>query len=169
MNIYHVTGSTHNSRVSERMVTYRVSCGKPVLFDDVLECEVTNYITHVVKENNLKVLAYNICLDHVHMILACESGELSSNVAKLKGKSAFLFKKAREIKDVVHLWGQKFHAEEIRSETQLEKTMNYATYNRQKHELPVNNGLQPLVLQMVTSLSKAFSQEEKIKLAGSGA
>jgi REP element-mobilizing transposase RayT len=166
MNAYHVTWSTHNSRVSERMMTYRVKRGEPISLEDALELEVTQYIAQIVKENNLKVLAYNICQDHVHIILACYSDELSSNIAKLKGKSAFLFKKAREITDTFHLWGQKFHAEEILTDEQLEKTMNYANFNREKHGLPPSKGLQPLVTAMITPVTEAFVSVRQKNTAG---
>jgi REP element-mobilizing transposase RayT len=166
MNAYHVTWSTHNSRVSERMVTYRVKRGEPMLLDDALEQEITGYIAQVVKENKLQVLAYNICQDHVHMILVCAEGELSKHVSKLKGKSAFLFKKARDITDPIHLWGQKFHAEEIKSEIQLEKTVSYVNSNREKHGLPISKGLQPLVVSMLTPINKAFAMTQAKTPAG---
>jgi REP element-mobilizing transposase RayT len=157
MNVYHVTWSTHNSRVSERMVTYRVKRGEPMLLDDDLELEVTGYIVQIVKENNLQVLAYNICRDHVHMILVCDSNDLNTIVGKLKGKSGFLFKKARNITDTFHLWGQKYHAEEITSEVQLEKTMNYVKFNRGKHGLSFNKGIHPLVTAMTTPVDNLFA------------
>jgi REP element-mobilizing transposase RayT len=166
MNAYHVTWSTHNSRVSERMVTYRVKRGEPILLDDALELEVTSYIAQIVKENTMKVLAYNICQDHVHMILVCTEDELSEHVSKLKGKSAFLFKKARDITDPIHLWGQKFHAEEIKTEVQLEKTMNYVNSNREKHSLPVGKGLHPLVTVMITPVEKLFESTKTNLLGG---
>ena len=75
----------------------------------------------------------------------------------------------RAIKGICHLWAQKVHASEIQNNKQLEQIMNNITYDRQKHELPVNNWLQPIVSQRVKLLSKAFSQEEKIKLLRSEA
>jgi REP element-mobilizing transposase RayT len=166
MSIHHVTWSTHNSRVSERMVTYRVKRGEPMLLDETLELEVTGYIAQIVKENAMKVLAYNICQDHVHLILVCNEDELSKHVSKLKGKSAFLFKKARSITDPIHLWGQKFHVEEIKGEVQLEKTINYVNSNREKHRLPVSKGLQPLVTTMTTSVDKAFEIKQTNSVGG---
>ncbi len=167
MNAYHVTWSTHNSRVSERMVTYRVTRGEPVILDDALEIEVTNYFVQIVQENALKVLAYNICQDHVHMILVCPENELSKQVAKLKGKSAFLFRKARGITESTHLWGQKFYAEEICTELQLEKTMNYIDSNREKHSLYPSKGLKPLVTAMITPVvDKAFERKQTNLVGG---
>ena len=163
MSIFHVVWVTHNSRVSERMVTFGVKRGEPVVLDDKTEVEVSSYILQVVKENQLIVLAYNICRNHVHMIIASLLAELDSIVAKLKGKSTFLFKKARSITDVYHLWAQKYHANEITNDRQLEQVMNYVIHNRQKHNLPVNKGLQPLASQMVTSLSKLFEQKQTMR------
>jgi REP element-mobilizing transposase RayT len=165
-NAYHVTWSTHNSRVSERMVMYRVRRSEPMVLDDALELEVTGYIARIVKENAMKVLAYNICQDHVHMILVCAEDELSKHVSKLKGKSAFLFKKARGITDPIHLWGQKFHAEEIKSEIQLEKTVNYINSNREKHGLNISKGLKPLVTAMITPIDKVIEIEQTNSVGG---
>jgi REP element-mobilizing transposase RayT len=157
MNVYHVTWVTHSSRVSERMVTYKVKSGEPLQLDDELELEITGYVAQIVKENKLQVLAYNICKDHVHMILVCDSSDLNTTVGKLKGKSGFLFKKAHNIIDAFHLWGQKFHAEEIKSEAQLEKTMNYVRFNREKHGLNVNKGIYPLVTAMTPPIDSLFT------------
>jgi REP element-mobilizing transposase RayT len=166
MNVYHITWSTHNSRVSERMVTYRVKRGEPLLLDDDLELEVTGYIMQIVKENKLQVLAYNICRDHIHMILVCDSNDLNTIVGKLKGKSGFLSKKARNITDTFHLWGQKYHAEEITSEAQLEKTMNYVNLNREKHGLSFNKGIYPLVTAMLTPIDNLFAPINKTTAGG---
>lgn len=169
MNVYHVTWVTHSSRVSERMVTYKVKSGEPLLLDDDLELEITRYIAEIVKENNLQVLAYNICRDHVHMILVCDSSNLNTIVGKLKGKSGFLFKKAHNIIDTFHLWGQKFHAEEIKSEEQIEKTINYVRFNREKHGLSFNKGLQPLVTSMTTPVEGLFKAINKTTSGGATA
>jgi REP element-mobilizing transposase RayT len=166
MNVYHVTWVTHSSRVSERMVTYKVKSGEPLLLDDELELEITGYIAAIVKENNLQVLAYNTCRDHIHMILVCDSSELNNTVGKLKGKSGFLFKKVRNIIDVFHLWGQKFHAEEIKSEAQLEKTINYVKFNREKHGLSFNKGIYPLVTTMTTPVEGLFTTTNKTTPGG---
>lgn len=148
------------------MVTFSVKRGEPIILDDALEVEVSSYILQVVKEYQVIVLAYNICQNHVHMIIACLLADLDGIVAKLKGKSSVLFKKARVITDVYHLWAQKYHKSEIVNDKQLEQVINYVIHNRQKHNLPPNKGLQPLAAQMVTALSKVLNQE-KITLTGS--
>ncbi len=169
MNVYHVTWVTHSSRVSERMMTYKVKSGEPLQLDDELELEVTGYIAQIVKENNLQVLAYNICKDHIHRILVCESSDLNTTVGKLKGKSGFLFKKSRNITDTFHLWGQKFHTEEIKSEIQLGKTMNYIRFNREKHGLTVNKGIYPLATGMLTPIDNLFTPTNKTTPGGATA
>jgi REP element-mobilizing transposase RayT len=166
VSVFHIVWVTHNSRISERMVTFGVKRGEPIILDDETEVEVSAYILQTVKENQIIVLAYNICRDHIHMIIACLLAELDGIVAKLKGKSSFLFKKARAVTDINHLWAQKYHKNEIKTDNQFEQVMNYVIHNRQKHNLPVNKGLQPLASQMVTSLSKLFEQKQ-IMQAGS--
>jgi REP element-mobilizing transposase RayT len=166
MNVYHVTWVTHNSRVSERMVTYQVKRGEPMLLDDALEQEVTGYIVQIVKESNLQVLAYNICRDHVHIVLVCDPDKLNKAVGKLKGESGFLFKQARSSTELFHLWAQKFHAEKITREVQLEKAINYITFNREKHGLSVNKGIYPLVASMLTPIDKLFVTNNKTPVGG---
>ena len=108
--------------------------------------------------------AYNICNDHVHMLLVCEEDKLDNTVRKLKGKCAQKFKEFRSIPkdETFHLWAQKYNKTPITSDEQLYATIKYINNNRQKHELPdISNGLQPIVQNMICDITHAFRTEYK--------
>lgn len=156
--VYHITWVTHNSRVSERMVEFGVKHGEPFILDDEKEGELTAYILQIVKEDNLRILAYNICRDHIHMILACEEQKRDNIIRKLKGKTTQVYKDNHGIKDKFHLWAQKYSWTVIKDEEQILNAINYIQFNRAKHKLSDNKGLQPLVAEMLMPLSQAFNQ-----------
>ncbi len=164
LHAYHITWVTYGSRVSERMVEYkdvirrrRLNKGQQplvhgVVMDDKMEVEITGYIAETVRDMKLKVLAYNICRDHVHMALVCEEKELPEIVRRLKGRSAHFAKKNRNIpkEEEFHLWAQKYNRSFIDSEEKLRNCIEYIENNRIKHDFPVNKGLLPLVRGMLS-------------------
>ena len=99
---FHITTAIHDSRTSQRMVDYKVremraKCNRgvnPVAYADPQfmteedEIVITKTIAEIVKEDNLNIVAYNICGDHLHIILVCEEEELDKIVRKLKSKTA---------------------------------------------------------------------------------
>ena len=113
--IYHITTAIHDSRTSARMKRYKVRERRDggtnpypnVIYftpeDDLL---VTKTIAEIVKEDKLKLLAYNICGDHVHLLIACEIEEVPSIMQKLKSITSRKVNKARKSK--------KNHAENTR-------------------------------------------------------
>ena len=134
---FHVTWATHNSRISDRMIEYKVKTGDPFIFSDEEEIKISEIINNIAKQEKYKILAYNICKDHIHMLIVCEPSELTNIVKVIKGKSSFLFKKYLNIEnnEKFHLWTQKFYAKEISEENMLINTINYIINNRLKHEL----------------------------------
>ena len=152
MNVYHIVWVTHNSRVSERMIKYHVKRGEPLFLSQDEEVEITGFIRDIVEENGYILLAYNICEDHVHLVLVCEEDKRDAIVGHLKGKATHLYKKAHGIETTFHLWGQKYKPREICDDEQLHNTIEYIRYNRRKHGLPPNKQLRPIVLQMLKSV-----------------
>lgn len=168
---YFITWVTHGSRISERMMEFdyvikhrRISkgqhpivAGDVIILDEEMEKEITAYILEIVKENQLGVLAYNICRDHVHMVILCEENKLSETIRKLKGKSTHLYKQKHNIANEFHLWAQKFNASVIEGkqgvvQPLLFKAIEYVVYNRQKHNLKEIKEIQKLVENMVVSI-----------------
>lgn len=85
---WHVTTATHNSRYSQRMFDNYVKTGEPIWLTPEEEKIVTQTIAEIVAKDGLNVLAYNICGDHMHLLLVCEEEELPAIVGKLKSMSA---------------------------------------------------------------------------------
>lgn len=158
--LYHITWVTHNSRISSRMSGNKIILGKPLLLDEESEVAVTKIIAGIVTESNsggkwnhfFRIHTYNICRDHVHLIIECPDKNLSNIIRLLKGKSAQLYKEYLGIDPdkEFHLWAQKYNKWRIESDEQLYNTIAYINGNRQKHNLPENKGLQPLVLSIIS-------------------
>ena len=85
---WHITWATHNSRYSQRMFDNYVKLGEPVLLSEKEEQIVTETIAEIVKKDELNVLAYNICQDHVHLLLVCEETKVPAITQKLKSMSS---------------------------------------------------------------------------------
>ena len=91
LQAFHVVLTTHNSRSSQRMMKHGIAKGQPVELNLEEEIQLTKIMGDIILEKGYKCLAYNICQDHVHLILVCEPEELSSIVSTIKGKSARVF------------------------------------------------------------------------------
>ena len=68
---------------------------QPLVLNISQEIEITKYISQIVKKDDKKLLKYNICKDHVHIILICEEEKRDNIVRKLKGKSTQFYKDYR--------------------------------------------------------------------------
>lgn len=153
--LYHITWVTHNSRVSERMKKYSKNKGlQPLVLNIEQEIEITSYISKILKEDNLKLAAYNICADHIHLILFSDETKRDNIVRKLKGKSTQLYKDSRSIKEQFSLWAQKYNYTIILSDEQLSNAVEYIKCNRFKHNLPENSELQKIIDEMITPFDK---------------
>jgi len=111
---YHIVFTTHNSRTSSRMIKYNVRKGPERRLSLEEEIILTNIIGKTIIKNQWRCIAYNICNDHVHLILVCEQDSLTKIVQKLKSISSKLFHRHPAVSKRVtalhnnHLWSQKF-------------------------------------------------------------
>ena len=87
-NVYHVTWVTHCSRVSARMFEYKVEKKEGIRLDLESEVYISKCIAEIIQNDKIVCHAYNICGDHVHMIIECRAEELEGIVRKLKSNSA---------------------------------------------------------------------------------
>ena len=94
---WHITTATHDSRTSQRMIDYKVRLlrdhgmrpyADPMWLDPMEERIVTETISEIVKADRLNVLAYNVCGDHMHLVLVCEEEEIPKIVGKIKSMTA---------------------------------------------------------------------------------
>ena len=94
---WHITTAVHDSRTSERMIEYDVRrlrdhgtrpYPEPMLLSTEEEIIITETVAKIVEEDKLNVLAYNICFDHMHILLVCEEKEVPKIVGKIKSMTA---------------------------------------------------------------------------------
>ncbi|NCQ12117.1 MAG: N-6 DNA methylase [Bacteroidetes bacterium] len=94
---YHITTALHDSRTSQRMIDYKVRQKRDLGTNPYPnytkltapeELLITQTVAEIVAEDELNVLVYNICGDHMHLLLVCEAEEQSSIVQKIKAITA---------------------------------------------------------------------------------
>jgi len=82
-----VTTAIHNSRYSQRMFDNHVKLDEPIWLSEKDELVITRSIAEIIKEDKLNMLEYNICGDHMHILLVCGKEELPTIAGKLKAVS----------------------------------------------------------------------------------
>ncbi len=105
--IIHVVLTTHNSRFSKRMQDYNVKRNKPLLLTTEQEIKLSSILLEIVKTNQIVCFAFNICKDHIHILIQCDKQYLPAVMKLLKGKSSYLFHKEYEYSSGP-LWSQKY-------------------------------------------------------------
>jgi REP element-mobilizing transposase RayT len=159
------------------MFDYHIKTGEAIWIDEEDEIIITEAIAEIVKESknsnngihSIDILEYNICGDHLHMLLVCEKEEVPKIVGKLKGKSSRLYHSNKGINPLVRLngetaiplWTQKFGNSRIKDEEYLRNAINYIRNNRKKHGLPENKKLRKIIDEMICTTEHAFRTEYK--------
>ena len=187
--IWHVTTATHNSRYSQRMFDNHVKLGKSVWLDKEDEIIITKTIAEIVEDskntNNgaspIEIIEYNICADHMHLLLVCEAEELPTIVGKIKSMtsrarniakgytttrghaplSASMATTAERGKTQTQLWTQKFGKSEVKDEEYLRNAIEYIRNNRIKHELPEIPEIEKIKKEFLSSVKHAMQTEYK--------
>jgi REP element-mobilizing transposase RayT len=169
---FHITASLHDSRTSKRMIEFsarqrRFGGQKPkaVVFPLKRSEEelIATTVEDLVNEFDLSIPAFNLCLDHMHLILYCTAEEVPVIMHKIKGRSARECNKLRDptginprgqinprgrtvLKDKsTPFWSQKYYCKLITSELYLKNTINYIKNNKIKHGLPENPELEKII------------------------
>ena len=159
--LWFVTFVTHNSRVSERMVTYGIQRGDPLVFSPEEQIMIAEKIAEACQKYSIAVVAWNVLPDHVHMVIAAEDeNTLNEYVRKIKGYSSYAFKRvsaekgglstsmgasSKGLKPLVQvgqddegekrqpIWGQKFNKWFVTDQKALNDIIQYVTLNHEKH------------------------------------
>jgi hypothetical protein len=101
--LWFVTFVTHNSRVSERMVTFGVETGEPLIFSPDEQIRIAELIAQACRKYRVVVVALNILPDHIHMVIAAENEtELNEQVRKIKGFSSYAFRHGTDSERGIH-------------------------------------------------------------------
>ena len=173
---YHLVFTTHNSRISQRMIDLKIIKGPAFELNLEEEIELTKIFKQIVLEQHYNCLAYNICKDHVHIIIVCEEEELNTIAKILKGKSSYLYQ-SNGFKPIGEsLWSQKFFFANLNefiwsdispkpghsaTDTYLENAIQYIKTNREKHELTNSKELINCIKDFVVDVDIAFSTQYK--------
>lgn len=181
---FHIVTSINDSRTSKRMIQYhgrerRFNGSLPYKFVIPITTEEENLIakmvSEIVKEDNLNIAAFNICYDHMHILLVCEHDEIAKIMKKIKGRTARECNKARAdsginsagnthsvngmkvLKDgSTPFWAQKYYCKPITTLQQYDNTVNYIENNRVKHELEKNEFLKKTIESFVRTYKPEF-------------
>jgi len=158
---YHIVLTLHNSRTSRRMRKLRIVPGAVKYLDLEDEIALTEIIAKIVLELEITCYAYNVCRDHVHMIIQCPQEKLVERVKTLKGKSSYLFNKSKYRKG--SFWSQKFFHANLDTwllatyaahgfqcgSAYFENAKAYIKNNRVKHDLPQSDRLEEVIRSFV--------------------
>jgi type I restriction-modification system DNA methylase subunit len=178
---YHITTALHDSRTSDRMVAFkarerRFEGTKPnaEVFPMTKEEEelIAQTVAEIVKEDNLNIAAFNLCWDHMHILLVCEEDEVSKIMHKIKGRTSRVCNnyikginplgRTNVLKDgSTPYWTQKFGCKPITSDDHYWNTVNYIEDNKAKHNLPNNPKLKGIIASFVKSYEACFKPEYK--------
>ncbi len=155
--LFHIVLTLHNSRTSQRMRKFAIRPQDIVYLSIEDEILLTQLFKETLRDQDVKCYAYNICKDHVHLIIDCYENHLNEVVRKIKGKTSFLFNRAKSRSGP--FWSQKFFVanlddwqigslrvnsfEEKRS--YLANAISYIKSNRTKHGLTNSMELSELI------------------------
>lgn len=161
------------------MKKYKVKKKPAIILSENDEIEITKYISEVIFADNIKIICYNICGDHVHLILFCNEQERDKIVGKLKSVSSRKYNIAHNLttirdqeqggmppcsgsrgKTQNNLWAQKYNWSYILNDEALGNTYNYIIHNRIKHNLPSNKKLQEVIDSMITPFDQIIQAND---------
>ena len=92
-HMWFVTFVTHNTRVSERMVTYGVKMGSPIIFNLQQRQLIGNLLTKAFEKYEVHAICWHVLPDHVHIVIeANDEKDLNDKVRKIKGFTSKQFK-----------------------------------------------------------------------------
>lgn len=124
---------------------------------------IATTVEGLVNEFELSIPAFNLCWDHMHLILYCTAEEVPVIMHRIKGRTARECNKLRSstgkfpskginplgrsvLKDKsTPFWSQKYHCKPITSDLYLMNAINYIKNNKIKHGLPENKELEKII------------------------
>jgi REP element-mobilizing transposase RayT len=180
---YHLVATLHDSRTSQRMIDYRArqrrfNGTKP--FPDVIymtkeeEEIIAKTVKGIVFEKKLDIVAFNVCRDHIHILIKCNIDDISKIMHMIKGRTSRVCNQYRRLvyKGIIPLetinpplettspipekakpfWTQKFSCTYIKDSQHYWNTINYIQNNRVKHKLPKNPVLENIIASFVNGI-----------------
>jgi len=148
--IFLITWTTYNTRIPQ-VINYHPQKGKSLWLDDHSEILITKLIKEILQENNLKCFSYNICKNHLHIVLSCRESQLPFIIRKIKRNSLQKYKFFLGISSQtkINLWDKKYRIFSIRNREELENSVNYVKNSRKRCLLSNNVKLNFIIENMV--------------------
>lgn len=138
--LYLVTFVTHNSRISDRMITYCdpnfIKGLTPFLLLDDDYLKMIDLVANAITKYNISTIAFTVIPDHAHLLIDVKNEkDLNEQIRKLKGFTSYQFQRHKQwSKRENHVWAQKFHRIKVPSEpNNVARVVNYITNNTNKH------------------------------------
>lgn len=137
-----ITWVTHNSRISERMIEYKVQKGEPFILDYEMRNSICRFLNEKIAKEGYQVLAKNVLHDHVHLVLICAEHEIANIIQNLKGYTSFFLgkqlllskdKEGRQNK----IWAKGSNYSYLDKEKHLLNSIEYTNNNHLKHDIPM--------------------------------
>ncbi len=103
---YHITTATHDSRTSQRMIDHKVRLlrdngkrpkAEGIWLEEEDEIKIAQTVATIIEEDKLNVMAFNICGDHLHLLLVCNEEEVTKIVGKIKAITAKIHNREKGI------------------------------------------------------------------------
>lgn len=129
-----VTFVTHDSTVSDRTRRFGVKPGIATILPANDQVMIAEALAQALEKHSIAVLSFNVIPDHAHMIMAADSeSHLAEHVRRLRGYSAYVFRKRHHLVGSGHLWAEKFNRRPIRDANTLQSMLGYVSENHVKH------------------------------------
>ena len=134
----HMTWVTYSSRVSERMIQYKVRKWEGVFLDVGKRKFIYKLLLWKLQEEEITYYALNVLSDHVHLIACIENNEIEEIVRKLKWFSSFKISKdflyseswvGRQNK----IWWKWYSLTYLNTQMHLDTAVKYVNDNHLKH------------------------------------
>jgi REP element-mobilizing transposase RayT len=146
----HVIFAIKNSRYDLEKVKRKKPAGfiAPTFpfFEGKEEEDLIEILCNIAVELKIRIIAFNICGDHVHALIVNESPDLTKTMRLWKGKTSYLFnrrinlpvKNASYIKSdgtIQTLWAKSYYQKILESAEEINNSSHYINNNRKKHHL----------------------------------
>jgi len=164
---FHILLTTHNSRTSQRMITYEVIKGPPRILSLKEEIVLTQIIRDIIIQNEYRCIAYSICKDQVQFILLCNINSINHIIQKIKSVSSKLFQRNPSVNLLTtrahsnRLWSQKFYKAQIKLEPHFRYTFCWKllvslTHERHRKGLEYSAELCHLIYEFIIPYKEAI-------------
>jgi len=124
------------------MDRYRIRPSDPITLTPNDQLLVATAIAEQSRKSLIRLAAYNVLPDHVHMLIEAESEtELINHVRRIKGYTSQILRRGHGLTGTHHIWAQKFNRRPIPDGEAFLRAIQHVMNNHLKHLDPWGEGL----------------------------